>query len=482
MSVLTRWGVRGRISTSIAWNRVKLTRRFSNIQVPFQDDLSGMENDDLNLGDFQHYKESPDVITKKLEFIGESQKSQEKIVNVNSVTNDEVRIDLETVVSLKEPVVFVSKLSNPYINLAIEDYIYHKMPKPEDINVNYNRLMFYVNSPCVVIGKNQNPWKEVNLPLLNSLSIPLVRRRSGGGTVVHDLGNVNYSFMTTKEKFDRFTFANLVTNAVNSIPGSKYSIEVNERGDITTKSSQDGINYKVSGSAYKLSKGKSYHHGTMLLNSRLDILGKLLHRDESKLGIVDASNSIDSVKSKVTNLELTQEQFIQYVSDKFSDLYGTELSTEETQKVSDNDEYDQDELFGLKDFVQANTINRISKIVTVDETTKLPLQVFETAKELKKWSWRFGSTPKFTHELNNEKFGFKIKFHIDKHGHLETFELDFIETENRLLSIEKINESFAFLDMHIKNNKLKYTGSDVAGFITNDIISDWVGQSIDGTI
>ena len=61
------------------------------------------------------------------------------------------------------------------------------MPIPEnDSKENYNRLMFYKNWPCAVIGKNQNPWKEVNLPLLNSLHIPLVRRRSGGGTVVHD--------------------------------------------------------------------------------------------------------------------------------------------------------------------------------------------------------------------------------------------------------------------------------------------------------
>ncbi|KAK6463895.1 hypothetical protein DFJ63DRAFT_333496 [Scheffersomyces coipomensis] len=454
-------------------------RRFGNVQVPFQDDLNSMEDDDLNLGDFKHYEESPAMIAKKLELLQETREDHTKDV-VNQSSSPEITSSLEEFTKLKEPVVFVSKLTNPYLNLAIEDFIYNEMPKPEITTSNYNRLMFYINSPCVVIGKNQNPWKEVNLPVLNSLSIPLVRRRSGGGTVVHDLGNVNYSFMTTKEKFDRFTFANLVRDSLNSIPNSKYFIEVNERGDITTSKQDDGINYKVSGSAYKLSKGKSYHHGTMLLNSRLDVLGKLLHRDETKLGVVDSSNSIDSVKSKVTNLEITEEQFINAVADRFRDEFGNAIPAEDEPITKD--EYDQDELFGLKDFVEANAVNKTAKIITIDDNMSLPQTVLDDAKELKQWSWRFGSTPKFSHEIINNKFGFKVRFHVGKHGALTNYELSFFDIEMRLLSVEKIKESFEFLELHIKDNALEYTGSNVAGFITNDMISDWVGQCIDGTI
>ncbi|KAK6458124.1 uncharacterized protein RJT20DRAFT_144512 [Scheffersomyces xylosifermentans] len=459
----------------------------SNVQVPFQDDLSAADNDDFNLGDFQHYKESDDIIAMKLElanptFHNDKEKVVPKPIEAQK-ENSPFCNELSEVVGIKEPMVFVSKLTNPYLNLAVEDYIYNQMPKPEDPSTNYNRLMFYINSPCVVIGKNQNPWKEVNLPLLNSLHIPLIRRRSGGGTVVHDQGNVNYSFMTTKERFDRFTFANIIKDAVNASNQSKYQLEVNDRGDITTTTQEDGINYKISGSAYKLSKGKSYHHGTMLLNSRLDILGKLLSRDETKLGVVDATNSISSVKSKVTNLEIDSQTFIDAITSGFKESYGLaeeinrgELSLEEQEALEQN------ELLGLGDFIEANSNSRFARVVTVDDATVLPDAVNQMADELKSWGWRYGGTPKFTHQLSNDKFGFKVKFIVGKGAILEGFELEFIGNESKLISEKKITESFKYLEAFIKNNKLEYTGSNVAGFITNDFISDWVGESIDGTI
>ena len=84
--------------------------------------------------------------------------------------------------------------------------------------------------------KNQNPWQEVNLPVLNSLGVPMLRRRSGGGTVVHDLGNVNYSYMTTKANFDRHKFASYIVEAVNQA-SPRFKIETNERGDIVSENS-----------------------------------------------------------------------------------------------------------------------------------------------------------------------------------------------------------------------------------------------------
>ncbi|KAG2732868.1 hypothetical protein G9P44_003858 [Scheffersomyces stipitis] len=464
-----------------------LVRRefLSNVQVPFQDDLTSTDFDDFNLGDFQHYQESPDVIAKRYEMMNETipepEKSDKKrITSQPYISTDTSISNLQDLVQLKEPLVFQSKLTSPYLNLAIESYIYDNMPKPETDDINYNRLMFYVNSPCVVIGKNQNPWKEVNLPLLTNLMIPLVRRKSGGGTVVHDLGNINYSFMTTKEKFDRFQFAHLVRDAVNSSGFGKYQLEVNDRGDITTTKQEDGVNYKISGSAYKLSRGKSYHHGTMLLNSRLDVLGKLLHRDENKLGKVDASNVINSVKSKVSNLEMESDKFVEVVSSGFQNVYGT-VEQRNVEQAESEEEFDQNELFGLSDFVSANSTKNVKKF-TIDEMTELPSAIVEVAEELKTWAWRFGSTPKFTHELHNNKLGFKVKFIVGKNAKVEGFELSFMNFTERPISEAKIRDSFEYLETFIKDNNLEYTGSNVAGFITNDIISDWVGESIDGTV
>lgn len=463
-------------------------RWLGNINVPFQDDLTGADVEDFGLEDFQHYQESEDVRQKWNELAGNENSANQEIESaynstitqetvgnsrdIANVVTTKATSSLEEVATVREPVIFRSKLKNPYLNLAIEDYIYNAMPLPPN-DTNYNRLMFYTNLPCVVIGKNQNPWKEVNLPLLNSLKIPLIRRRSGGGTVVHDLGNVNYSFMTTKGEFDRFKFANLVRDGVNKISDARYKLIVNERGDITTETQPDGINYKVSGSAYKLSKGKSYHHGTMLLNLRLDILGKLLSR-EKKLGKVDAMNSIASVKSKVTNVETTEEQFIEKISDEFSNSFGTQsIRTEEEQ-----DAFEQNELLGLNDFMGDQ---KAVQTVTIDEEMALPQSVIELSEELKSWKWKFGTTPKFTHQFFNEKYGFSIKFHVDKGAILSKFELEF-EPCDRMLLEKRIRDSFHYLEVYLRDGELSYTGSDIAGFVTEDMISDWIGDSIDGTV
>lgn len=448
---------------------VLLRRWFGNINVPFQDDLTAADAEDFNLQDFHHYKESPDVLQKRQELFGEPTASHETVEKVL----------LEEVAQLKEPVIVVSKLSSPYKNLAIEDYLFNRMPLPDGPLANHNRLMFYTNSPCVVIGKNQNPWKEVNLPLLNNLQIPLIRRRSGGGTVVHDTGNVNFSFMTTKDQFDRFKFANLIKKAVND-HGAKHEITVNDRGDITTVEQPDGVSYKISGSAYKLAKGRSYHHGTMLLNLRLDILGKLLLRDEAKVGVVDAMASVSSVKSKVTNLELGNEEFVRIVSEEFKRVYGTGVGLEDdtSDNTTDNasrDEFDTIELFGLSDFVAAPQ----TRTLVIDEDAQLPDVVLQTERELREWEWRFGATPKFTHQFTNEKLGFTIKFTVDKKAVVKKIELEFGDGP-KLISQQKIVESFEFLDLMVKDG-IKYQGSTIAGFITNDMISDWLGNAIDGT-
>lgn len=429
------------------------------IHVPFQDDLTPADDELFNLEGFRDYKELPDVkaYRKRLGLENGDEQAETKSEALESPVTPSSLVDAA---AAKKPLVFVSRLSNPYLNLAIEDYVYHNMPVPAAGEPNCNRLMFYVNLPCVVIGKNQNPWREVNLPLLNSLRLPLVRRRSGGGTVVHDMGNVNYSFMTTKDAFDRYTFANVVCDAVNKIALDEKQIMVNERGDIVTVQDQ----LKVSGSAYKLSKGRLYHHGTMLLDLRLDVLKQLLHREEL-LGRVESLASVQSVKLPVTNLHLDSEAFIEAVSAGFREAFGTveEAPEKDPEDMNDN------ELFGLQDFVNAFS-ERLCETFVVDENTELPEEVTKLRDELTLWEWKFGSTAKFTHHFDHKERGFQIELDVVK-GRLRGL---------RFEGLEKDKEAMEFLETMLQRDGVPYTGSDVAGFITDDELSEWLGNAIDG--
>ena len=180
--------------------------------------------------------------------------------------------DVKAYTKAHDLVVFQSTTTNPYHNLAIENYLLkHSDPA--------SKIFFsYINRPCVVFGRNQNPWLECNLAEIQKNEFDLVRRRSGGGTVIHDAGNLNFSFIVPNDKeFTRDKHGELVVEAVQEVKHDKTapqalfeSLRVNERHDIVMRRSdnvQDQQEYKVSGSAYKLTKGRALHHGTLLLGS-----------------------------------------------------------------------------------------------------------------------------------------------------------------------------------------------------------------------
>ncbi|EFQ35106.1 biotin/lipoate A/B protein ligase [Colletotrichum graminicola M1.001] len=112
--------------------------------------------------------------------------------------------------------VYISTSRSPYTNLSIEHHLLQTTPSGSTV------LLLYTNRPSIIVGRNQNPWLEVNLPKLQSLGpnsggkdvIDLVRRRSGGGTVFHDEGNVNYSVICPPANFDRDTHAEMVVRAL----------------------------------------------------------------------------------------------------------------------------------------------------------------------------------------------------------------------------------------------------------------------------
>ncbi|HLW57777.1 MAG TPA: hypothetical protein VKY27_10350 [Bacteriovoracaceae bacterium] len=230
--------------------------------------------------------------------------------------------------------VVLSPFKNPFINLAIEDYFLR-------YSAHLPVLLLYVNRPCVVLGRFQNPWIETNLKYLVENDIWLVRRQSGGGCVYHDEGNLNFSFITPDPMIDRMKHALLLKEAFSK---ADIHLEISSRHDLWLDQK------KISGSAFKQTKMGSFHHGTFLVNSDLDALEEALKHSL----VPKDSKSIASVRSKVISLsqkypgvEINDviEIITHYFKAVVQELDGSLLSLNEIQK-SFNDLRDWQWLWG----------------------------------------------------------------------------------------------------------------------------------------
>ncbi|KAF3911942.1 hypothetical protein AA313_de0200508 [Arthrobotrys entomopaga] len=221
--------------------------------------------------------------------------------------------------------IYRSKSTNPFFNLSAEDYLLRHSPAESTL------LFTYTNSPSVVIGRNQNPWSEINFPLLRSppySHVNFVRRRSGGGTVYHDLGNLCWSVIMPRKAFDRDVNAHMVVRALERLGVSNAA--VNARHDIVLKA-EDGSEKKVSGSAYKIIKDRAYHHATLLLNSELDNIGRLLH---SPLREYMTSKGVESVRSPVANIGVDSARLVRAIEVCFLKEYSGDNWKEEVSVVN----------------------------------------------------------------------------------------------------------------------------------------------------
>ena len=173
--------------------------------------------------------------------------------------------------------------TDPYVNLAAEEYL--TMNAEDGVMT----LYLWQNAHTVVIGKNQNPWRECNVEAIKRDDIYLARRISGGGAVYHDMGNLNFTFLARDGVFDvgRQTDVILLACRLLGINAVKTG-----RNDLTV----DGK--KFSGHAYFSSQGYNYHHGTIMMDVKGDDMSKYLNVSAAKL----KSKGVESVKSRVTNL------------------------------------------------------------------------------------------------------------------------------------------------------------------------------------
>lgn len=192
---------------------------------------------------------------------------------------------------------------DPSLNLALEEYILRKLPAENDY------LLFYINEPSIIIGKNQNTAEEVNSEYLQENGIHVVRRLSGGGAVYHDLGNLNFSFITRDDGQSFHNFRKFTEPVVKALNRLGVEAELSGRNDL-----QVGER-KISGNAQFSTRGRMFSHGTLLFDSRMENVAAALKVNPIKF----ESKATKSVRSRVANISeflkepMTIDEFKQFV-------------------------------------------------------------------------------------------------------------------------------------------------------------------------
>ena len=198
--------------------------------------------------------------------------------------------------------------TNPYENLAVEETLLGRVGAGE--------IIFYLwqNARTVVIGKNQNPWKECRTALLAEEGGSLARRLSGGGAVFHDLGNLNFTFLVPEADYDVSRQLTVIERACKALG---VPVERSGRNDLLAGGR------KFSGNAFYKHEGRCYHHGTIMVDVDMDLVTRYLSPSKAKL----QAKGVDSVRSRVVNLrefvpELTIEALKAALTAACSEVYG----------------------------------------------------------------------------------------------------------------------------------------------------------------
>ncbi len=265
-----------------------------------------------------------------------------------------------------------SPSDNAYFNIASEEYLLGKYPK-EDI------FLLYINAPSIIIGKFQNTLAEINLDYVNENNIKVVRRMSGGGAVYHDTGNLNFSFHTLLGNHDFMDFSTFTQPVVSLLNKLDIPAKLEGRNDLLV----DGK--KFSGNAKLAKNGKMIQHGTILIDSQMEVLSDALKVNPLKF----VDKAVKSNRARVTNL-------IGYLPSGFTTVHFKELLIEEMKLENPEAKI---RTFSPED---------------IENIEKLIKEKYET------WDWNFGFSPNYNFKKAIKIPAGFIELHLDVHkGYIE---------------------------------------------------------------
>ena len=223
--------------------------------------------------------------------------------------------------------------TDPAYNLAFEEYVL--LNKKEG-----DFLLLWQNDNAVIIGRNQNTEEEIDKAFVEAHGVKVVRRITGGGAVYHDLGNLNYSFITDLDELGQAALAAFTEPVVAALRGLGLDAEARGRNDIVVSGA------KVSGTAQRVQGDRILFHGTLLFDSDPEMIAGTLRTDPDKF----RSKSTKSVRSRVGNIrdflkeKMTLETFWNYLKEtilqgNFEEIF---LENDEIKSVTKlkNDKYD----------------------------------------------------------------------------------------------------------------------------------------------
>ena len=310
-----------------------------------------------------------------------------------------------------------SRDTNPYRNLALEQFVFDRLDRKNSY------FMLWQNHNSIIVGKHQNTIEEINTAFVKEKNITVARRLSGGGAVYHDLGNLNFTFITDADTAGGIEFSTFCQPIQKALQSFGVAVELSGRNDMTV----DGK--KFSGNAQYIKQNRVMHHGTILYDCNLDILAQALNPGADKI----ESKAIASVRSRVTNIRPYMKTGLP-IADFWAALKGYMSSA-----------------FSMQDF--ALPPDHDAEVAQLTES------------HYAQWSWNYGNSPPYTMR--------KVR-RIEGCGKIEIL-LD-IEREGKIKNIAFYGDFFGNRELaeisailtghHLEKNELKATlaGTEISQY------------------
>lgn len=245
----------------------------------------------------------------------------------------------------------VNTSNDPAYNVALEAYAFQKLTDIDEI------FILWINEPAIIIGRHQNTIQEINKEFIDKNGIHVVRRLSGGGAVYHDLNNLNYTIISNNTQEGAFDFQTFSKPVIDTLAKLGVKAEFTGRNDLEINGQ------KFAGNAQAYYKGRMMHHGCLLFDVDMSVLGQALKVSKDKI----ESKGIKSVRARVTNI-------VDHLSDKITvQEFSDAILAQVKEEYPEMDEY-------------------VLSDAELSEIQAMRDNQFAT------WDWTYGKAPEYTIE------------------------------------------------------------------------------------